>query len=694
MNSQHVQPPPRLLLGATLLFWGAMTGRPALGLILALLIESPNWIRSRWNFNDQACVRAWHLSLVLTLLAIIPIWLEGDRHTALPRLLTWLPALLFPLQFVQSFGFHNYLNLNNFYFFSQIYRKRNEELGIEQSIIRFNFGNVYFITILIAASLGYVAQHKIFFPGLVLLTSWLTLAHVRHRFFAMATILLFAAVIGLSGQIGMSKLYRWATSRGVGDGDVPCADATFKRTNIGSLGAIKQSPEMIWRLRPKAGQTPPRLLRSASYNRYKGVNWRNEFPGPPINEEDRFRALDSADLSENDTYLMLRENMSREDLTKNLPIFEIRGAARPGDLLPIPGSTSSLNHFLLQGIDINPLGTVRIDPLKSIIQGSVRWNDHLATEVPPFPNEDLLIDRYEIVGIQEVADALGLKQLSTTAEKIQRIQAFFDNEFTYTKYLTIPRVHATQKRPTAVETFLTTNKNGHCEYFATAATLLLRAAGVPARYTIGFAVMEKNPDKNEWVIRGTHAHAWTRVWIQESQRWVDFDSTPSSWLATESGESSRYQAFLDGLQRFKEDFFLWRNEPKNRLGVTIVMWILGLGIILYIAIRLKKSRVVIRSGKSNQASGQPAIKTPLHDLEKAALKILGSRHPGETLVVWLKKLSIDPTLKSKLDEAFSLHQQLRFDPAPPVNESQHRLSAITQEIIQRLKSPQPANSEK
>lgn len=694
MTGTHVQPPPRLLLGAALLFWGAMTGQSVLALILALIVESPNWIRSRWHFNDQACCRAWHLSLVLTLLAVIPIWLEGDHRTALPRLLTWLPALLFPLQFVQLFGFHHYLNLHNFYFFSQIYRKRNDELGIKQTIIRFNFGNVYFIAILIASSLGPVAQHGIFFPGLVILTSWLAFAHVRNRFFAMATVLILAAIIGLSGQIGMSKLYQWATNRSSSGGDIPCADATFMRTNIGSLGSIKQSPDILWRLRPQVGQLPPKLLRSASYNRYRGVNWRNEFPGPSMNENERFRVLDSADLSENETYLMLRENMSRKDLTKSLPVFEMRGAARPGELLPIPGNTSSLKNFLFQGIDINPLGTVRIDPVKSIIQGSVRWNDDLATEALPFPDEDLMIDRYEKEGIHQVADALGLKQLSTTAEKIQRIREFFKDEFTYTRYLTIRRVHATQKRPTAIETFLTTNKNGHCEYFATAATLLLRAADVPARYAIGYSVMEHNPKKNEWVIRGTHAHAWTRVWNKEIQRWVDFDSTPSNWLATESGESSRYQAFLDSFQSLKEDFFLWRNQPQNRLGVTVVMWILGISIILYILIRLRKSRVVIRSGKSTPASAQPAIKTPLHDLEKAAVKTLGMRNPGETLVSWLTKLNIDPSLKSKLDEACTLHQQLRFDPAPPMTESHQRLSTITQEIIHRLKYLNPASDGK
>jgi hypothetical protein len=684
MMSQNVQPPPRLLLGAALLFWGAMTEHSLLALIAALIVESPNWIRSRWNFNDQACVRAWHLCLVLTLFAIIPIWLDGDRETLLPKLLTWLPLLLFPLQFLQSFGFHNHLNLNNFYFFSQVYRKKNSELGIEQSIVRFNFGNVYFISTLIASSLGSLAQHSIFFPGLIILTSWLILAHVRHRLFAMVSVLTFAAIIGLGGQIGMSKLYHWATNRGLGLGGIPSADPTLTRTNIGSLGAIKQSPEMIWRLQPKTGQMPPRLLRTVSYNRYKGVNWRNVYPGPMIDDEQSFRELDSMNLSEDESFFLLRENMSRKDLTKPLPSFEIRGAANAVDPLPIPGNTATLQDFQLDGIDINPLGTVRVFPQKPIIQGTVRWNDDLTTEAPPFPKEDLGIDEYEIAGIHEVADALGLKELPTTAEKIQRIRDFFTKEFKYTRYLTIARAYASQKRPTAIEIFLTTNKNGHCEYFATAATLLLRAADVPTRYCIGYAVMEKNTRKDEWVIRGTHAHAWTRVWDEQLQRWVDFDPTPGNWLAVETRGSSFYQSMIDAYQRIKEDFFLWRNEPNNKLGVTIVLWILGIAIILYIAIRLKKSRVVIHSGKSSQTSGQSGIKTPLHDLEKAAFKILGSRSPGETLVSWLMKLKTHDIPEDDLNEACTLHQQLRFDPIPPESTSDKQLLQLTQKLNNQL----------
>ncbi len=684
MTSQHIQPPPRLLLGGALLFWGAMSGQSLLALILALILESPNWIRSRWNFNDQACLRAWYLSLILTVLAAIPIWLDGNRFTAFPRLLTWLPILLFPVQFIQSYGFDNYLNLNNFYFFSRIQRKRNEELGIKQANVRFNFGNIYFIAIIVAASLSPIAQQKTFFIGLIILSGWLIMAHVRRRIFAMITILIFAAVIGLGGQIGLSKLYIWATNKYQGDGGVPSYNHTHNRTFIGALGRIKQSPEMMWRVIPKEGHRPPRLIKTTSYNRYKGVNWGIIYPKSLDAEAIDFRALDSTDLEVDNSIYLLRENMNRADIIKPLPEFEIRGAIVYGDLLPLPGDTSTLQELQHEGIEINLLGTVRIYPLKSIIQGNVRWNDEITTEPPPFPVEDLSIDEYEIEAIHEVADALGLKQLATTNEKILRIKKFFDTEFEYSRYLTIGRAHASRKRPTPIETFLTTNKSGHCEYFATAATLLLRSADVPARYSIGFSVIEKNDSKDEWIIRGTHAHAWTRVWNKELRQWVDFDPTPSGWLTAETLATNRYQSFLDSFQRFKEDFFLWRNKPANRLGVNIAMWGLVTIFVLYIAMRLKKSRVVIHSKKSSLASDQPTLKTPLHQLEKAALKILGPRDLGETWITWLRKLKSNQISEADLEHACELHQQLRFDPTPPDNSTHQKLTEITHKLIKQL----------
>ncbi|MBT8330725.1 MAG: transglutaminase-like domain-containing protein, partial [Deltaproteobacteria bacterium] len=42
--------------------------------------------------------------------------------------------------------------------------------------------------------------------------------------------------------------------------------------------------------------------------------------------------------------------------------------------------------------------------------------------------------------------------------------------------------------PKNIENFLTRSRSGHCEYFATATVLLLRQAGIPARYARGYSV--------------------------------------------------------------------------------------------------------------------------------------------------------------------------------------------------------------
>ncbi|MBI2825985.1 MAG: DUF3488 domain-containing protein [Planctomycetia bacterium] len=62
-----------------------------------------------------------------------------------------------------------------------------------------------------------------------------------------------------------------------------------------------------------------------------------------------------------------------------------------------------------------------------------------------------------------------------------------------------------------VEDFVTGNRVGHCEYFASALALMLRAVGVPSRLAIGFK-------GGEWMggyyqVRALHAHAWVEVYL-------------------------------------------------------------------------------------------------------------------------------------------------------------------------------------
>ncbi len=75
--------------------------------------------------------------------------------------------------------------------------------------------------------------------------------------------------------------------------------------------------------------------------------------------------------------------------------------------------------------------------------------------------------------------------------------------------------------------FLEEVKEGHCEYFATSMTLLLRARGIPSRMVNGFYGGEWNPVGEYWLVRQRDAHSWVEIYFPGTG-WVIFDPTPDA----------------------------------------------------------------------------------------------------------------------------------------------------------------------
>jgi protein-glutamine gamma-glutamyltransferase len=74
-----------------------------------------------------------------------------------------------------------------------------------------------------------------------------------------------------------------------------------------------------------------------------------------------------------------------------------------------------------------------------------------------------------------------------------------------------------------VDFFLFDRRKGHCEYFASAFSVLARAAGIPTRNINGFLGGEWN---DYYVaVRAGDAHAWNEVYFG-NYGWVTFDPTP------------------------------------------------------------------------------------------------------------------------------------------------------------------------
>lgn len=73
--------------------------------------------------------------------------------------------------------------------------------------------------------------------------------------------------------------------------------------------------------------------------------------------------------------------------------------------------------------------------------------------------------------------------------------------------------------------FLTQAKEGICMHYAAAATMIYRAFGIPARYTVGYACRTQANKTVDVLVR--NAHAWTEVYL-EDYGWVAIEVTGSA----------------------------------------------------------------------------------------------------------------------------------------------------------------------
>lgn len=94
---------------------------------------------------------------------------------------------------------------------------------------------------------------------------------------------------------------------------------------------------------------------------------------------------------------------------------------------------------------------------------------------------------------------------------------------TYAEYTKAPG--ATPKGKDYVEYFLYENKQGVCTHFATAAVLMFRTFGIPARYVEGYMTTSLIAGQGPNQIMDESAHAWAEIYI-DGAGWVAIEVTP------------------------------------------------------------------------------------------------------------------------------------------------------------------------
>ena len=79
----------------------------------------------------------------------------------------------------------------------------------------------------------------------------------------------------------------------------------------------------------------------------------------------------------------------------------------------------------------------------------------------------------------------------------------------------------------ALERFVVDVKRGNCEYFASAAAVMLRMANVPARLVGGYRGGDYNRAGGYYSVRDRQAHVWVEAWDRGAGCWVRIDPTPA-----------------------------------------------------------------------------------------------------------------------------------------------------------------------
>lgn len=135
----------------------------------------------------------------------------------------------------------------------------------------------------------------------------------------------------------------------------------------------------------------------------------------------------------------------------------------------------------------------------------------------------------------------------STQELASRLTGELRSRFSYT----LENPSGKAKDP--LTDFLENSRAGHCEYFASAMALMLRARGVPARVANGYRLGPWIAEGGYWLVTQNEAHSWVEYHDPE-RGWCLADPTPPA--PPSSVLSSTFTAFLGrwmDAARFKWD---------------------------------------------------------------------------------------------------------------------------------------------
>lgn len=646
---------PPGLVGASLLFWGWQTGNWFVAAALALGLEGARRLRVRFDLGATEHARIADLCTILFVASAALLAVNRGIAQGILAAFQWIPVALAPILAAQLLSASGRVPLSAL--FRHLRKLKRHDPATRDPLI--DASAVYVAVALIAAGVAN-RQGSGYYAGIVLATAWgLWAARPRHsRPSAWLALLAVATGAGYAGHAGLEQaqaaienwVSEWYLSGFVGD-------PYRSTTDIGSIGQLKLQDTIVLRVFAAADDAKrPKLLHRASYNTYVDTTWlARGAPMLPVEGE-------AAGLS---------WRLSPAAAESSVPIAARIERGRL--LLALPATTVRITGLGARALKRNALGAVHAEIAGDWIQYEAESAENAELSVAPGA-EELAVPPAERATFVAAATELGLQGLSFDAAR-RRIEAHFQS-FAYATW----RDRAPPAGTTPLGEFMHASRAGHCEYFAAATTLLLRAAGIPARYATGFAVMEYSALEKAWVVRARHAHAWSRAW--DGNRWIDIDTTPPTWFEAEAQLAPLWQKATD-LARWAA--FRWSQRGEVQASDA---WYVVLALLLVIlAWRMLRGRRT-----TGAASAMPPERawqgtdSEFYAVERSLATQGWPRPDGAPLTAWLESIAaqLPGEQLPAIREALRMHQRYRFDPRGLTREDRLRLRALCAAIVAAL----------
>lgn len=646
--------PPGLLAAACAL-WSAQTGYWLLAAATAVALEAPRFVALRWNVEQGHFNRLSDFCSALIAAAGVYLYVTFGNPRALMLLFQWLPLLLLPLALAQAWGNRREVDIAAFVW---TLRKDN---SVERPALNLAFP---YLAVWVIAAASANERGAAFYLGLTGVLAWALWSARPKRYPVVLWVALLATTAGAGYGIqhGLQRLQAWMEEV------VPewisasgsRTDPYRSRTDLGHIGELKQDDAIVLRVRTGGELAAPLLLHRASYNSYLGSAWsaRN---APLV-----------AQMPDAASRWVLAHAASP---TAQVTVFDHAPHGNP--VLSLPRGTIELRGLKALSLKRNGLGAVQAEMPPGYFSYTAEIDRAAGIESAP-NEEDLRIPHGEQTLFGEIMGRLGLSGLPPQ-RVTEAVKSFFADSFDYSTYqATGPGSRS------ALADFLLRTKAGHCEYFATATVLLLRAAGVPARYSTGFSAQEYSRLEGVYIVRLRHAHSWASAYV--NGRWVDVDTTPPAWMRIEDQGASWWSPLAD--------LWSWARFQLAQLGAGLRdeerMTAVGIGVALLLGLwfgwRLYRQRRLMMFGNRDGGAGVRVAQVQGADselflIERELAKSGLGRAAGETVMAWLARIRARLPAEGEtgsLMQIAQLHYRYRFDPLglPPPEREQLRALAL------------------